>query len=455
MSVFVNRTLNLKAIKAIGFDMDYTLVRYHTQAFEEMTYEVVKKRLIELKAYPQEIDKLRFRYDLVIRGLVLDKERGNILKLSTYSKVKRAFHGEEAMDFKIQKKIYKGLSVDLNESHRYSIVDTSFSLAHACLTMQLVTLKDQAVELPAYKTLEEDVLEMVDLAHRDGTLKGNVAQDVSRYILPDPISVRMLERLKSDDKKLWVITNSDYTYTKLLLDYAVTPYLERSQRWQDLFDVVITSASKPRFFTDQLPFLAIDEATGLLRNYRGSVAQGLYQGGCAHKLQQDTGFSGEEILYIGDHIYGDVLTLKKHCDWRTALVIEELEQECEVMKTQTSVAQTLEEKMQLKKLLEQRIDQWSDEQFKLSAKRPSLQDHPEFKDLLVLDQAIQELLKNYQSAFNPYWGQVMRAGLEPSRLAGQVEKYACVYMAKIADLGNYSTRTYFRPRRKILPHDLV
>ena len=32
MSIYVNRTLDLKKIKAIGFDMDYTLVRYQTEA---------------------------------------------------------------------------------------------------------------------------------------------------------------------------------------------------------------------------------------------------------------------------------------------------------------------------------------------------------------------------------------------------------------------------------------
>ncbi|NDB84669.1 MAG: hypothetical protein EB127_18490, partial [Alphaproteobacteria bacterium] len=37
--------------------------------------------------------------------------------------------------------------------------------------------------------------------------------------------------------------------------------------------------------------------------------------------------TGSEILYIGDHIYGDILRSKKEIGWRTMLVIEELEQE--------------------------------------------------------------------------------------------------------------------------------
>ena len=43
MSVYVNRTLNMKKIKAIGFDMDYTLVRYKTEAFEKFVFENIVK----------------------------------------------------------------------------------------------------------------------------------------------------------------------------------------------------------------------------------------------------------------------------------------------------------------------------------------------------------------------------------------------------------------------------
>lgn len=38
-SVFCNRTLNLRSIRAIGFDMDYTLVEYNVQAWEGKAYQ--------------------------------------------------------------------------------------------------------------------------------------------------------------------------------------------------------------------------------------------------------------------------------------------------------------------------------------------------------------------------------------------------------------------------------
>ena len=77
----------MKQIAAIGFDMDYTLVRYDSYAFEEMTYNEILKKLIQVKDYPAPVKQLKFEFNRAIRGLVIDKPHGNILKLSTYSKV--------------------------------------------------------------------------------------------------------------------------------------------------------------------------------------------------------------------------------------------------------------------------------------------------------------------------------------------------------------------------------
>ena len=43
-----------------------------------------------------------------------------------------------------------------------------------------------------------------------------------------------------------------------------------------------------------------------------------------------TGIKGEQVLYIGDHIYGDILRLRKQHMWRTAMVLQELEREISV-----------------------------------------------------------------------------------------------------------------------------
>jgi hypothetical protein len=71
-----------------------------------------------------------------------------------------------------------------------------------------------------------------------------------------------------------------------------------------------------------------------------------------------------------------------------------------------------------------------------------------------LNQEISEAISEYNVHYNPYWGELMRAGQEESRMADQVEKYACLYMTKISDLLAYGPRTYFRPEKRILPHEV-
>lgn len=49
------------------------------------------------------------------------------------------------------------------------------------------------------------------------------------------------------------------------------------------------------------------------------------------------GAEGKDILYIGDHIFGDILKSKKKQGWRTYLVIPELTQELAVWQSRQDV----------------------------------------------------------------------------------------------------------------------
>ena len=456
MGIFVNRTLNMKQIAAIGFDMDYTLVRYDSEAFEEMTYKEIIKKLVEVKNYPADILKLKFKFNLAIRGLVIDKPLGNILKLSTYSKVKHAFHGVTEMNFKEQQKTYHGLVIDLNDSERFAIVDTTFSIAYCVLYMQMVDLKDKNPDLalPDYKGLELDILEALDTSHRDGSLKSQVKKNVKKFIVQDPMIVTSLEKFKKHGKKLWVITNSDFEYSKLLLDYSINPFLKEHKNWSELFALVVTAAQKPRFFTDKMPLLQIDPKTGLMRNHHGKIEDGIYQGGNAQNLQKNAGLSGEQILYLGDHIYGDVLQIKKTCNWRTALVIDELITEIDALENSANISVQINTLMAEKVSLEQKLDELFDKEIEKGKKPDKLKIQTHFQKIEKVDKKIGKLIRSHSQFFNPYWGETMRAGVEPSRLAGQIEKYACIYMAKISDFAEYSPRTYYRPRKKMLPHEV-
>ena len=221
-----------------------------------------------------------------------------------------------------------------------------------------------------------------------------------------------------------------------------------------MFEFVIVLANKPRFFYYNLKFLKINPEDGTMTNLSGAIVPGIYQGGNAKKITDDLKLSGDEILYIGDHIYGDVLRLKKDCNWRTALVVEELGEEvagqAKSYPTEKQIAKAMFDKVELEaqctELLCQRIDENTEQH---DQKIADLQ-----KQINQLDREVSHLLKEQHRWFNPYWDRVFRAGAEESFFAYQVERYACIYMEKLSDLFRYPPLSYFRANRRPLAHDI-
>jgi HAD superfamily 5'-nucleotidase-like hydrolase len=457
VKVFVNRTLNMRKIKYIGLDMDHTLVRYHSQAFEELAHKTMCKRLVELKGYPESLKKLPFKFDLAIRGLVIDRKKGNLLKVSRHGAIRASYHGTKPIDFITQQKLYKSIYIDLSDTSAYTAIDTAFSISVATLFAQLVEIKDGEGKdiMPDYDTISVDVISMLDMAHRDGSLKGEVALHLEKYIIKDESVVQGLERYKLHDKKIFILTNSDFAYTKLLLDYAINPFLKNHKTWEDLFEYVVTNAQKPRFFYDNLRFLKVNPADGSMTNYDEPLKKGIYQAGCADKFAKDLGIEGDDVLYIGDHIYGDILRLKKDCNWRTALVVEELGEEIEKYRKSQPFSTEIQALMNRKEPFEhQMVDIISRKvETTLEAEDTKVQ---EFQHQITdIDKAISVLIKKQQALFNPHWGEIMRAGNEESYFAHQVDRFACIYMAKLSDLLEMSPRTYFRAARRPLAHEIA
>lgn len=51
----------------------------------------------------------------------------------------------------------------------------------------------------------------------------------------------------------------------------------------------------------------------------------------AAQVERALGVEGDDILYVGDHIYTDAAMAKINFRWRTALIVRELEQEIDAL----------------------------------------------------------------------------------------------------------------------------
>ena len=223
----------------------------------------------------------------------------------------------------------------------------------------------------------------------------------------------------------------------------------------ELFDFVITMAKKPRFFYDNLHYLKIDPATGLMSNFDEPLKPGVYQSGGANKFTKDLGIEGDDILYIGDHIYGDILRLKKDCNWRTALVVEELGEEIESYKKAQPFSSEISSLMERKEPLEKTLVDMISAKIETARSVDDRKVEELQSQISDIDKTISGLIKKQQQLFNSHWGEVMRAGNEESYFAHQVDRFACIYMAKLSDLFEVSPRTYFRAARRPLSHEMV
>ena len=136
--LFGNRTLNLRRIRAIGYDMDYTLVHYRIEEWERRAYHHTR-RLLARRGWP--VESLEFDPARVIRGLTIDLELGNLIKPTRFGYVIRAAHGTRFLEFEEQRSAYAGTVVDLADP-RFVFLNTLFTLSEATLYAQLVDLLD-------------------------------------------------------------------------------------------------------------------------------------------------------------------------------------------------------------------------------------------------------------------------------------------------------------------------
>ena len=324
--MFCNRTLNMRSIRAVGCDMDYTLIHYDVQAWERRAYEHVRERLI---AQGLPAAELRFDPELFTRGLILDVELGNVVKANRFGYVTRAAHGTRVLSHEAQRKTYSQVWVDLSEP-RWVFLNTLFSLSEVCLYAQLVDLMDAGKidSARGYAGLYRMVRDTMNAAHLEGELKAEVIADPERFVMLDPELPAALLDLKHAGKQLLLVTNSEWSYTRAMMSYGFDRFLPRGMAWRELFDIVIVQAGKPGFFEDRAPLYEVVEENGLLRPCIGKIRLGgAYLGGHARLVEEDLGLAGEEILYVGDHMYADIHVSSQIRRWRTALVLRELEQE--------------------------------------------------------------------------------------------------------------------------------
>ncbi|CAN0004456.1 unnamed protein product [Lampetra planeri] len=457
--VFVNRSLAMEKIKCFGFDMDYTLAVYKSPEYEALGFELTVERLVNI-GYPQEL--LSFEYDpsFPTRGLVFDAMFGNLLKVDAYGNILVCVHGFNFMKGPEIREQYPNKFIQRDDTERFYILNTLFNLPETYLYACLVDfftncarykrcetgVKDGDLYM-SFKSMFQDVREAMDWVHMQasatGSLKSKTLENLEKYVVKEPRLPLLLSRMK-EVGKVFLATNSDYTYTnkimKYLFDYPHGPKPGTSHRpWHSYFDLTVVDARKPLFFAEGTVLRQVDLKTGHLKigTYTGPLQHGIvYSGGSSDMICDLLGAKGKDILYIGDHIFGDILKSKKRQGWRTFLVIPELAQELHVWTEKSALFEELQGLDIFLAELYKHLDSSSNE-------RP---------DISSLQKRIKKVTHDMDMCYG-MMGSLFRSGSRPTLFASQVMRYADLYASSFINLLYYPFSYLFRAPHILMPHE--
>jgi len=450
--IYSNQVLNLGKIKCYGFDMDYTLCEYISPAYDELGFNLTKEHLVSSLGYDNAVLDLHFNPEFTIRGLWFDKKFGNILKVDQFGKILLCLHGFRKVVGSELRSMYPH-KIQRKDDHRIFVMNTLFNLAETHLLASIIDLYNKKESLVhssegwtekgkegttfTFKKLFQDVRSTIDYIHIDTMdIKKRTIQDLPRYVKKDGRLLAMLKQIQNGGRTSFLVTNSDWWYTQHIMRFLLAEENSKdTDDWMSWFSVVVVDSCKPKFFMAGTPLSRVDietrelsEISGAeLKTLRGSNEKVVYSGGHHRTITRLLGVEEPEVLYCGDHLYGDVVKCRKECEWRTMLVVPELEHEAQISLEQEDVLQELHK-------LENMLARKSMPQFE------SLRDE------------LRAVVNKLDGGFGQS-GSLFRAGSRLTYFGSQMLIWADVYTGSALNLVGYSLNERFLPPPAILPHE--
>jgi hypothetical protein len=280
-----------KPIKAVAWDVDHTIVRYHLKELMKLVYEGLRNFLVERcgMAWAKPFVDAPYDYDFVQRGLVFEFDRGNTLKLGADGTVFRACHGTRLLSPTELATEYPARWMHFDELVRRSrhpsfVVFLTWFDAPACLLMaRLVDAIDsgEAKSLPAVDPSGETAASHTGIALEDaspmaapvtgagyswlwplmirafdelfnnidgfhkarGSFFESLTSRPETILYPRPRLAKALASLKARGVRQILATNSHFRFADFCLRAAL------GDDYRELFDLVVVSCIKGAWFS--------------------------------------------------------------------------------------------------------------------------------------------------------------------------------------------------------------
>eukprot|EP01133_Synstelium_polycarpum_P013907 gene13907-16407_t len=345
----------LRHLDCIGFDMDMTIVRYKNDALLVHIYDCLQGFLAQEFAH---LGEAKLDHEICHRGIVIDVETGNILKLNYKKRVIKAYLGKLEVSKQTIEETYHSAAIpEENPLHSFTGMSNSrfFSL-HSFFELPVASLwashVQHLISVASVATFDKSELTKF-LKTLIGGFRENFnnftqgkyyqafREDPGRFVYQATEKcINWLKQMKKDGVKVLLITNSRSQYTHLLMTYCY------GENFQELFDLVLTDAKKPEFFKLSYDKPFSDLQTYFPKEYTKEMfvdhvefnTPTVYHEGNVQTLINSVRKSlgkgdNDEIsfCYVGDHLIGDVQMPKQSLKWMTIAIVEEIEDPNEII----------------------------------------------------------------------------------------------------------------------------
>lgn len=341
------KSFSLADYDCVGFDLDNTIVKYNVKNMIFHEYQVLADFLVS-KGYSKEflLKPIEEGADFMQKGLILDFERGNLLRVCPDGSVQMASHGTKRMTKQEIVDIY-------GEAKRWEVTDeyckdmlvawngTLADLIRSCLDY---------FDMPAALAFAR-IIDSIDLEKGERQKKYSVWPDVlsglmqmytrehfatnesayfagmknnpSKFVYKcDQKVLDWLMALK-EKKTTFLVTGSHIDFASLTAGHAL------GSNWRDYFDIIICFSKKPGFFTMKRDFLQLDgiKETSSIK-FADMVPGSVYTQGNFSDLKKFIGAMSKKenpkVVYVGDNLIQDVFTPNKHVNLDTIAIVEEM-----------------------------------------------------------------------------------------------------------------------------------
>ncbi|TNN74828.1 5'-nucleotidase domain-containing protein 2 [Liparis tanakae] len=417
-TIYANNEVDLSEVDIYGFDYDYTLAMY-SNALNIMIFNKARSFLIEHFKYPEGLRKYDYIPNFTVRGLHYDIQKGLLMKIDAFHYIQpgTVYRGLSPVSDEEVLQLFGGTyHVPLQQDSGFYGKGPKVKQFMDIFSIPEMTLLASANDFFITNGIDydpvhlfKDISEAIGMVHLKGYMYKWVMEDLDKFILRGEETDAVLHRLVKHGKKMFLITNSPFSFVDKGMTYMV------GKNWRDFFDVVIVQAEKPHFFTDCIkPFRRLDANGDLMWEKITSLDKGqIYKQGNLFDFLRLTGWRGSRVLYFGDHLYSDLADLMLRHGWRTAAIVPELEPETNVTNRDPESKRVFEE--------------WQIER--------------------------EELKVMTKNVFNPQFGSIFRTCHNPTYFSRRLSRFSDVYMASISCLLNYDLDYTFYPRRTPLQHE--